>query len=149
MDTLADAGQRMRIRVILEVDGPNAHFFARAAEPDLFTELLVDHPDLSLCIDTGRLALLARQHGGDPLEYTRRWLTFAKHLHLHGTNWDQRANHLPPLPEHEGLPGHAPAAEMARLVLSSHPETLVVLETDASALSQTERERSLRFCESL
>lgn len=146
---LAEAGRRSGIGVVLEPDGPNSLFFPRPTEPDLFTELLHGHPDLALCIDTGRFDLLARQHGGDPLEYVRRWLPSARHLHLHGANWDLRQNHLPPLPEHADQPRFAPAVAMARLVLSAHPQARIVMETNAAPYAPSERERSLRYCAEL
>ncbi len=100
-------------------------------------------------MDTGRFDLLARQHGGDPLGYVRRWLPFARHLHLHGANWRRKENHLPPQPEHERRPGYAPAADMARLLLGAHPEALAVLETNSAAGSAAQAARSMRYCAAL
>lgn len=147
--TLSEAARTIGIRIILEPDGPNRLFFPLRDEPDLFTHLMPRHPELSLCIDTGRFDLLAKTHGGDPLQYIHRWLSHAKHLHLHGADWDLRRNHLPPLPEHEALSGYAPSADMARLVVAAHPDALVVLETNAAPLAPSERERSLRYCAAL
>ncbi len=146
---LERAGKEHAIRVVLELDGPNAAFFEPEPERDLCSELFAAHPGLDLCVDTGRFGLLARQHGGDPYAYAVRWLEFTGHLHLHGASWDRGANHLPPLPEHEDDPGFVPAAAMARLVLSAHPDALVVLETDLRGCGTEVALRSMRYCASL
>jgi sugar phosphate isomerase/epimerase len=146
---LEGASRALRLRVVLELDGPNGVWFDPAPRRDLCAALFAAHADLDLCLDTGRLGLLARQHGGDPLGYTRRWLDFTRHVHLHGACWERRQNHLPPLPEHEGDGNYTPAAAIARLVLRAHPETLTVLETDPRGRSAEEAERSMRYCAGL
>ncbi len=146
---LEEEGERSGMRVILELDGPNRHFFEPSPAADLCQELFTAHPAIWLCVDTGRFDLLARQHGGDPLGYVRRWLPFARHLHLHGANWRRKENHLPPQPEHERRPGYAPAADMARLLLGAHPEALAVLETNPAAGSAAQAARSMRYCAAL
>lgn len=143
---LEDAALMAGIRVVVELDGPNAHFFPSLAPDDLCKELFLSHPALTLCIDTGRFDLLARQHGGDPVEYTERWLPFARHLHLHGANWDLRENHLPPLPDHESQPGYAPVKEMALRVVTQHEDALVVLETNPARVTDEVIARSMLYC---
>ncbi len=143
---LEEASRESAVGVILELDGPNRHFFDPAPDRDLCNGLFRAHPALTLCLDSGRLALLARQHGGDPLAYASRWLPFARHLHLHGAYWDRGENHLPPLPEHEDDPGYAPAAALARMVAGAHPDALTVLETDVSGCPPDVVERSMRYC---
>ncbi len=146
---LEEASQEHAIGVFLELDGPNRLFFDPAPARDLCSELFAAHPGLALCIDTGRLALLARQHGGDPLAYTSRWLPYARHVHLHGAYWDRGENHLPPLPEHEDDRGYAPAAAVARMVLRSHLDALMVLETNPSGCPPDVISRSMRYCAAL
>ncbi len=147
--SLDEASRDLSVSVILELDGPNHLFFDPDPQQDLCRALFADHPDLRLCVDTGRFGLLARQHGGDPLAYTARWLPFARHMHLHGARWDRGENHLPPLPEHEDDPGYTPAAAMARMVLRAHPQALTVLETDLRGATADAASRSMRYCAAL
>lgn len=143
---LEEAARRAGLRVVVELDGPNAHFFGPPDPCDLCTELFNLHPSLALCVDTGRFDLLARQHGRDPMELTERWLPFARHVHLHGANWDRRENHLPPLPDHENQPGYAPVKEMAKRIVAEHDDALVVLETNPAGVTDDDAARSMLYC---
>lgn len=46
-------------------------------------------------------------------------------------NWNLGAKHMQPRPEHDGLPGYAPAAEMARFILSAHLEMVIAHQNAA------------------
>lgn len=138
---LAQVQDRQEIGVVLELDGPNPYFFAG----EMYSRLFARYPDLSLCIDTGRLGLLARTHGQDPLELCRRWLPWARHLHLHTSMWDEQGrfkNHLPTSGSHRAdrWPQVTPAADMAEMVLAAQPRCTVVLEHDPRSVTPAELE---------
>ena len=140
-DRFAEIQERERIRVVLEIDGPNPYFF----DGELYSRLFAEYPDLSLCIDTGRLGLLARTHGQDPVALARRWLPWARHLHLHTSLWDAEGrfrNHLPTTGSHtsDRWPAVTPAADIARMVVEAHPQAIVVLEHDPRTVSPEELE---------
>lgn len=129
------------IRVVLEIDGPNPYFF----DGELYSRLFEEYPDLSLCIDTGRLGLLARTHGQDPLALARRWLRWARHLHLHTSLWDEQGGfhtHIPTNGCHtsDRWPQVTPAADIARMVVAAQPEATIVLEHDPRSVSPEELE---------
>lgn len=140
-DRLAELQERERIRVVLEIDGPNPYFF----DDDLYSRLFEEFPELSLCIDTGRLGLLARTHGQDPVALAARWLPWARHLHLHTSLWDEQGrfrSHVPTSGRHTRnlWPAVTPAADIARMVVEAHPRAVVVLEHDPGAVSPEELE---------
>lgn len=131
------------IKVVLEIDGPNPYFF----DGELYSRLFEEYPSLSLCQDTGRLGLLARTHGQDPLALCRRWLPWTRYLHLHTSRWDADGrfyNHLPTNESHtaQGWPHVTPAADMARLVVAAQPRCTISLEHDPRGVSPAELERS-------
>lgn len=132
-----------KISVILEIDGPNPYFF----DGELYARLFEQHPELSLCVDTGRLGLLARTHGKDPLDLCRRWLPWTRHLHLHTSMWDEQGrfqNHIPTSGSHtaEKWPQVTPAADMARMVVEAQPRATIVLEHNPRAVSPAELEEA-------
>lgn len=129
------------IKVVLEIDGPNPYFF----DGDLYSKLFSEFPELSLCIDTGRLGLLAKTHGKDPLALCRQWLPWARHLHLHTSMWDEQGtfiNHIPTNGSHtaDRWPQITPAADMAKMVVEAQPRATVVLEHNPRAVSAEELE---------
>lgn len=135
-ERFAAVQEQEKIRVVLEIDGPCPYFY----EGDLFERLLTEFPDLTLCVDTGRLGLLAKTHRKDPLELCRRWLPWTKHLHLHTSLWDTSGrfhNHIPTDASHtaDRWPAVTPAADIAELVMQAHPQSVVVLEHDPRAVS--------------
>jgi sugar phosphate isomerase/epimerase len=156
-----DAGRRVferltavqeaeKIRVVLEIDGPNPYVY----EGDLLERLFGEYPDLSLCIDTGRLGLLARTHGQDPLALARRWLPWTRHLHLHTSMWNADGtftNHIPTDATHtvDKWPQVTPAADIARLVTAAQPRCVVVLEHDPRKVSPEQLEEAHAFARSL
>jgi len=149
-DRLAELQEQERIRVVLEIDGPNPHFFG----DDLYSRLFSEFPELSLCIDTGRLGLLARTHGLDPVSLAARWLPWARYLHLHTSLWDEQGrfrSHLPTGGSHtaDRWPQVTPAADIARMVVQAHPNAVVVLEHDPRTVSAEELEASHAWAASL
>jgi sugar phosphate isomerase/epimerase len=140
-ERLAETQEQELIKVVLEIDGPNPYFF----DGELYSRLFAEFPALSLCQDTGRLGLLARTHGKDPLELCRRWLPWTRHMHLHTSMWDEQGkfvNHIPTNGTHtaEKWPRVTPAADMARLIVAAQPRCTVVLEHDPRAVSPAELE---------
>lgn len=139
---MAEVQVKEKIRIIFELDGPNPYFY----ESDLFERLFGEFPDLSLCNDTGRIALLARMHGQDPLELTRRWLPWTRHMHLHTTVWDEQGNivarHLPTNGTHtyEKWPLVSPSADMAKMVVAAQPACTILLEHNPKAVTPAELE---------
>mgnify|MGYP001176840274 CR=1 FL=1 len=138
-ERFAEIQEQERIRVVLEIDGPNPYFF----DGELYSKLFGEYPDLSLCIDTGRLGILAHTHGQDPVALARRWLPWARHLHLHTSCWDENNRfhtHLPTTGDHtaDRWPQVTPAADIARMVVEAHPRAIVVLEHDPRAVSPEE-----------
>ena len=122
-DRLAELQERERIRVVLEIDGPNPHFF----DGELYGRLFEEFPDLSLCLDTGRLGLLARTHGQDPLSTRRaRWLPWTRYCHLHTSFGGMRRGGSTASSHHgshtrDRWPRVTPAADIARMVVKAQP----------------------------
>ncbi|MBY6274648.1 sugar phosphate isomerase/epimerase family protein [Symbiobacterium thermophilum] len=140
-DRLAELQERERIRVVLEIDGPNPHFF----DGELYGRLFEEFPDLSLCLDTGRLGLLARTHGQDPLALAARWLPWTRYLHLHTSFWDEQGrfhNHVPTRGSHtrDLWPRVTPAADIARMVVEAQPRAVIVLEHNPQTVTPQELE---------
>ena len=149
-ERLSEIQAKERIKIVLEQDGPNPHFFAG----DLYGRLFSEFPDLSLCLDTGRLGLLAKTHGQDPLELTRRWLPWIRHLHLHTSLWEPEGrfqSHIPTTAAHtaERWPAVTPAADIARMVVEAQPRCQIVLEHNPGAVSPEELEAAHEFARSL
>jgi len=147
---LANVQEKERIQIILEIDGPNPYFF----DGELYSRLFEEYPELSLCLDTGRLGLLARTHGQDPLQLCRRWLPWTRHVHLHTSMWDDDGtfhNHLPTNGTHtvDQWPRVTPAADMVKLVAAAQPRLTVVLEHDPRAVSPEALEEAHRWAAEL
>lgn len=142
-DRLAELQERERIRVVLEIDGPNPYFF----DGELYSRLFAEFPELSLCIDTGRLGLLARTHGQDPVSLAERWLPWTRYVHLHTARWDAEGRFRSRIPTNgshtrDRWPGVTPSADIARLVVKAHPDAVIVLEHDPRAVPPDELEAS-------
>jgi len=156
LDRLGEAGREAGLEVVLEVDGPSRLFFECPPERDVLTGLLRDRDRLSVCLDTGRLALIALTHGLDCLGLARRWYPLTIHLHLHAANWERRVNHVPVLPSQRPDEGWAPSVEIAREILARPPEQnlsqkgiRIVLEHDPAKVTPRELEESHRWVRSL
>jgi hypothetical protein len=139
-----------QIRIALMPEGPNPFF----DEGDLLTELLTAYPDLSLCLDTGRIGLLARQHGRDPLELTQRWLPWTRYLRLHGARWTPDGRYLDRLPvtgaeTADRWPEEVPAVAIAQLVLTAQPNLTVILDWDPSHVNTAQLEAAHAFVTAL
>ncbi len=106
---LAEASSREGIEVVLETDGPQAAFYVG----DLWERLLAEFPQLTFCVDTGRLELLALAHGLDGAELARRLLPHCRHLHLHECRWAEGISRIPALPSHGRADGWIGAAALA------------------------------------
>ncbi|HEY3365709.1 MAG TPA: TIM barrel protein [Symbiobacteriaceae bacterium] len=140
-ERFAAVQEQEQIRIVLEIDGPNPYFF----DGELYDRLFSEFPELSLCQDTGRLGLLAKTHGKDPLELCRRWLPWTRHMHLHTSRWDadgRLRNHIPTNGSHtaDQWPAVTPAADMAEMILAAQPRAIVVLEHDPRTVSGAELE---------
>ncbi len=149
-ERFAQIQEQEKIKVVLEIDGPNPYFF----DGDLYSRLFEEYPDLSLCLDTGRLGLLAKTHGKDPLELTRRWLPWTRYMHLHTSLWEpggRYRSHLPTNGSHtaERWPRVTPAADMARMVVEAQPRCTIVLEHHPKAVSEAELEEAHRWAAAL
>ncbi|HYF92857.1 MAG TPA: TIM barrel protein [Symbiobacteriaceae bacterium] len=138
---LAGVQAKEQIRVVFEIDGPNPYYF----DGEMYTRLFEEFPDLSLCVDTGRLGLLARTHGQDPLALVRRWLPWTRHLHLHTSlvEGDKYVSHVPTDGSHtiDRWPAVTPAADIARMVVAAQPRCTVVLEHNPQAVPPDQLER--------
>ncbi len=142
-ERFAQIQETEKIKVVLEIDGPNPYFF----EDDLYPRLFEQYPDLSLCVDTGRLGLLARTHGRNPVEMLKPWLPWTRHLHLSTSLWDEQGkfhNHIPTNRTHtvDKWPNITPAADLARMVVEAQPRAIVVLEHNPKAVSPQELEEA-------
>lgn len=131
------------LKIVLEIDGPNPYFF----DGEMYDRLFTEFPELSLCQDTGRLGLLARTHGQDPLALCQRWLPWTRHLHLHTSQWMDDGtfrNHIPTNGSHtaDRWPAVTPAADMARMVVAAQPRCTVVLEHDPKMVTPAELEEA-------
>ena len=149
-ERFAEIQAKELIKIVLEIDGPNPHFF----DGELYSRLFSEFPDLSLCIDTGRLGLLAKTHGQEPVALARRWLPWARHLHLSTSMWDEQgrfANHIPTDETHtvERWPQVTPAADIARMVVAAQPKATIVLEHNPKLVSPEQLERAHAFAASL
>jgi hypothetical protein len=149
-DRLATVQEQEQIKIVLEIDGPNPYFF----DGEMYTRLFEEFPALSLCVDTGRLGMLAKTHGRDPLELCRRWLPWTRHMHLHTSLWDEQGharNHIPTTAAHtaDKWPQVTPAADMARMILAAQPACSVVLEHDPKAVSAEELAQAHAFAAEL
>lgn len=149
-ERLAQIQEQESIKVVLEIDGPNPYYF----DGELYSRLFTEYNDLSLCQDTGRLGLLARTHGQDPLALCRRWLPWTRHLHLHTSLWDDAGrfqNHIPTNGSHtaDRWPQITPAADLARLVIAAQPRCTVVLEHDPKKATPAELEEAHTWAEAL
>lgn len=147
---LAALQEKERIKVILEMDGPNPYFF----DGDMYSRLFEEYPELSLCLDTGRLGLLARTHGQDPLALCRRWLPWIRYVHLHTSMWDEDGtfhNHIPTNETHtmDQWPRVTPAADLVKLVAAAQPRCTVVLDHDPRAVSPEALAESHRWAAAL
>lgn len=140
-ERMSAVSARIGIKVVFEIDGPCPHF----VDGELFDRLFREYPDLSLCLDTGRIGLLARTHQIAPLELFRRWLPWMSGLHLHTSRWNDQGqfqNHLP-TSRHDTTslwPTVTPAAEMARMAVDKHPQCRVMPEHDPKLVSPEELE---------
>ena len=133
-ERMAEVQEKEKIRIIFEIDGPNPYFF----DGEMYTRLFEEFPDLSLCVDTGRLSFLARTHGQDPLALAKRWLPWTRHLHLSAARWDENgkvANHIPVAPTDM-------AAEVARMVVAAQPRAIIVMEHNPLTVTPDELERT-------
>jgi sugar phosphate isomerase/epimerase len=149
-ERLAAIQELEKIKVILEIDGPNPYVY----EGDLLERLFSEWPELSLCLDTGRLGLLAKTHGQEPLALARKWLPWTRHLHLSTSRWDAEGrftNHVPTTARHtaELWPSVTPAADIARMVVAAQPRCTIVLEHDPRAVSPAELEEAHAFANAL
>jgi sugar phosphate isomerase/epimerase len=125
---LAALQAKEQIKIALMPDGPNPFFY----EGEIFRALFERFPELSLCLDTGKLGLLSRWHERDPLELTRRWLPWTRYLRLHGARWtpDGYVQHLPVTGEEtpDRQPDLVPVAEIARMLTAAQPDLTVILD---------------------
>lgn len=149
-ERFAEIQAKELIKVVLEIDGPNPYFF----DGELYSRLFEEYPELSLCIDTGRLGLLAKTHGQDPIALAQRWLPWARYMHLHTSRWDEQGrfqNHLPTTARDtaDRWPQVTPAADIARMVVAAQPQATIVLEHDPRAVSPAELEEAHAFAASL
>ncbi|HEY8347759.1 MAG TPA: TIM barrel protein [Symbiobacteriaceae bacterium] len=143
---LAELQERERIQIALELSGLTRHFL----DGDILSRLFGEFPDLSLCIDTGRLGLLARSWGQDPLELTKRWLPWTRYLHLHTSLWEEDGSYRDRIPTNGThstalWPRVTPAADIARLVTEAQPRCSVVLWHDPRAVTAGELEEAHRW----
>jgi sugar phosphate isomerase/epimerase len=142
-ERMAALQETERIKIIFAIDGPNPYVY----EGDLYERLFSEFPSLSLCVDTGRLGLLARIHGQDPLALARRWLPWTRHLHLSTSLWDEQGRYQSRLPTngthtYDKWPRITPAADIARMVVEAQPKCTIVLEHDPRSVSPTELEEA-------
>lgn len=149
-ERFAEIQDRELIKVVLEIDGPNPYFF----DGEMYSRLFAEYPDLSLCLDTGRLGLLARTHGQDPIGLAKRWLPWTRYMHLHTSRWDEEgrfANHIPTDATHtlDQWPRVTPAADIARLVVAAQPRCTIVLEHNPRSVSPEQLEEAHAFAASL
>lgn len=149
-ERLAEIQEMEKIKIVLEIDGPNPHFF----DGEMYSRLFTEFPSLSLCVDTGRLGLLARTHRQDPISLAKRWLPWTRHLHLSTSLWDEQGrfvNHIPTRAEHTMAqwPRVTPAADIARMVVEAQPRATIVLEHDPRRVSPEELDAAHRFAASL
>lgn len=147
---LAALQERERIRVALELNAPSPHFCGG----ELVSRLFGEFPDLSLCVDTARLGLMARRCGQDPLELIRKWLPWIRYLHLHTSQWDEDGGYRERIPTNgthtaERWPRVTPAADMARLVIKAQPRCAVVLRHDPRSVTPAELEEAHRWAAAL
>lgn len=119
-----------QIKIALMPDGPNPFFY----EGELFRSLFERFPELSLCLDTGKLGLLSRHHERDPLEMARRWLPWTRYLRLHGARWapEGYTQRLPVTGDEtpDRQPELVPVAEIARILLEAQPDLHLILDWD-------------------
>lgn len=149
-ERFAEIQEKEPIKVVLEIDGPNPYFF----DGDMYRRLFEEFPQLSLCQDTGRLGLLARTHGKDPLELCRRWLPWTRHVHLHTSAWDEQGkftNHIPTNGSHRAdrWPNVTPSADMAEMIVAAQPACTVVLEHNPKIVSPEELEAAHAWASAL
>jgi len=156
LDRLEEAGREAGLEVVLEIDESGRLLVRGPAERDALTGLLEGREGLSVCLDTGRLALIARTHGLDCLELARRWYPLTTHLHLHAANSKRRVNHVPVLPSQSPDEGWAPSVEMARELLARPPGPdasgrglRIVLEHDPGKVTPGELEECHRWVRDL
>ncbi len=152
-ETFAEIQSKELIKVVLEIDGPNPYFFDGDGG-DLYSRLFTEYPDLSLCVDTGRLGLLAKTHGRDPIALAKRWLPWARYMHLSTSLWDEQGrfrNHIPTTAAHtvEKWPQVTPAADIARMIVEAQPRCTIVLEHNPKSVSPAELEEAHAFAASL
>jgi hypothetical protein len=134
-ERLAEIQAKESIQIVLEIAGPNPYFF----DGDLYSRLFTQFPELSLCQDTGRLGLLAKTHGQDPIALCKRWLPWTRYLHLSTSMWDDAGtfhNHIPTNGSHTVAkwPLITPAADMAHLVIQAQPDCSIVLQHNPKAV---------------
>jgi len=146
---LDESGRAAGVEVVLELDGPSRLFYAGPPEGDVLTRLMQGRPGLGLCLDTGRLSLLALTHGQEPLALARRWYRRTSHLHLHAANWRDHLNHVPVSPDHRASDGWAPAADIARELASARLGLRLVLEHSPSLATPEELEATHHWVRNL
>jgi len=135
-ERMSAVAARNGIQVVFEVDGPCPHF----VDGELFDRLFTEYPDLSLCLDTGRIGLLAKTHRIPPLALFQRWLPWTSGVHLHTSRWNaqgQFENHLP-TSRHDvksAWPSVTPAAEMAKMAVESQPHCRLIPEHNPRLVS--------------
>lgn len=147
---LAGVQENEKIKIALETAAPNRYFY----EGDLYSRLFAEFPDLSLCLDTARLGLLAKTHGQDPLALCRRWLPWTRYMRLHTSYWDEQGTYHDRIPTNgthtaDRWPSVTPAAEMARLVVEAQPRSTIVLAHDPKAVSAAELETAHQWAAAL
>lgn len=112
---LAELQEREAIQIALMPDGPY----------HLDEELFERFPQLSLCLDTERLATFP---GHDPLELARRWAPWTRYLRLHRI-------------------GQSPESEIAELLTEAQPNLTVIL--DWHEADETQQEAANNYINSL
>lgn len=147
LSALLEVQEQVGIEVVLELDGPHPLVY----ESDLLGELMPEFPNLSLCLDTSRLNLLARTHGQDPAALAERWLPWTRHLHLSEARVapGRVEQHVPAHPDMSPAEGWTGAAVIGARVVAAHPRCRIVLEHDPRKLDAVRLEEAHRWARRL
>lgn len=134
---------------VLELDACNHYVY----DTQIVEDLLLKHPRVKLCLDTGRLFL---QEWIDPYfdakKVLKKYARYAETIHLWTTKitGDEVAyNHFPALPDCQPEAGWAPIEEYLKIIRAENPTVKIVFEHRSEQISAEQLERCYRWVDQL
>ncbi|OGX61606.1 MAG: hypothetical protein A2189_04260 [Paenibacillus sp. RIFOXYA1_FULL_44_5] len=146
---LAEQGRKFEFAPVLEFDALNRYIY----ETDFLERLLVQYPEIRLCLDTGRLFT---QEQFDPFFDAKQVMTkYAKYsamIHLSNVqiiNGKVERHHYPVLPELNSEEGWAPIEHYIQIIKKENPHVRVMFEHQSNLISDDDLDRCYAWVDQL